>query len=152
MNENPPGPIRWLRKLVRLESALREHVDARLKQEHDLPLAYFSARFHLSAAHNGSLRVGELARAPRITVGGMSKLVDRLERAGLVCREPDRGDRRVSRLSLTSDGASAFAAASVTCASAMAALLDAGLSADRQRDMHDLMVRRLAATEQGGGS
>lgn len=43
-------------------------------------------------------------RALRVTVGGTSKLVDRIGRAGLIARESDPDDRRASRLVLTTAG------------------------------------------------
>ncbi len=47
----------------------------RLKKEHELPLAFFEPLYFIERSHGGSLRVGDLARALRITVGATSKLV-----------------------------------------------------------------------------
>jgi DNA-binding MarR family transcriptional regulator len=57
------------------------------------------------------MRAGDLARALRVTVGGTSKLVDRIERAGLIARQPDPDDRRASRVALTAAGKRKLAAA-----------------------------------------
>lgn len=48
---------------------------------------------------------GELARRTALTTGAITKLVDRLERIGLVRREPDPSDRRKVRLSVVDSGA-----------------------------------------------
>src|SRR5919201_6702037 len=48
--------------------------------------------------------VRELARLERISVPGMSKVVSRLEEAGLVTRTPVGSDRRRVGLTLTEDG------------------------------------------------
>lgn len=48
---------------------------------------------------------GELARRTGLTTGAVTKLVDRLERIGLVRREPDPSDRRKVKLSIVDSGA-----------------------------------------------
>src|SRR6187200_3004343 len=89
----PPSRIQWLSDLIRLEIALWQRIDTRLRQEHDLPLAFFESLFFIACSRDGSLRVGDLARALRVTVGGTSKLVDRIEAAGLIRRESVADDR-----------------------------------------------------------
>ena len=144
----PPRRIRWLSDLIRLEIVLWDRVDTRLKRDHALPLASFEALAALAQAPGGGgLRVGDLARALRITVGGASKLVDRVAAAGLLRREADGEDRRASRLVLTPAGAHRFAAASATYDAEMATVLDAALGADDQRHLHTLVVRLLATTD-----
>src|SRR6266540_2888529 len=96
--------VAWATDLIRLEVTLWDRVDARLRESHELPLACFESLLFISRAPAGSMRVGELARALRVTVGGTSKLVDRIERAGLLAREPDPDDRRASRVTLTVAG------------------------------------------------
>src|SRR5438046_10040823 len=78
--------------LIRLEIALWDRVDARLRESHELPLAFFESLLFISRAPRGSMRVGDLAGALRVTVGGTSKLVDRIERAGLIAHEPAPDD------------------------------------------------------------
>jgi DNA-binding MarR family transcriptional regulator len=143
----PPSRIRWLSDVIRLEIVLWDRIDARLKRDHALPLASFEALFVLGGAPAGGLRVGALARALRITVGGASKLLDRIERAGLLRRAPDGADRRASRVLLTDAGAHALAAAGATYEAEMATVLDAALSADEQRRLHALVARLLAAAD-----
>lgn len=45
-------------------------------------------------AGKGPLSAGELAKEINLTPGAVTGVADRLERAGLVRREPDPGDRR----------------------------------------------------------
>lgn len=45
-------------------------------------------------SHHGPFTAGELARRCRITTGGMTGMIDRLERRGYVRRLPDPKDRR----------------------------------------------------------
>ena len=90
-----------------------------------------------------------LARALRITVGATSKLVDRIEAAGLIRRELDADDRRASRVVLTETGRQKLAESSTTYAAELATMLDATLSATEQQHLHSLVRRLLRAVENG---
>lgn len=83
MSAQPVARVEWVSDITRLEIVLWERVDARLRERHELPLSFFQAP-------SRTQRVGDLAQAPRITIGGASKLVDRVEIAGLIARRPDR--------------------------------------------------------------
>jgi DNA-binding MarR family transcriptional regulator len=145
----PPSRIQWLSDLIRLEIALWDRINIRLKQAHNLPLAVFEPLYFIEHSRDGSLRVGDLARALRITVGATSKLVDRIEAAGLIRRELDVNDRRASRVALTDAGKHQLADASTTYEAEIATVLDARLSTDEQQHLHDLVTRLLAATNDG---
>lgn len=138
--------VQWLSDLIRLEIVLWERVDARLREKHHLPLAFFESLYFIGRSPAGSLRIGDLAEALRVTVGGTSKLVDRIERAGLIRREPDPDDRRASRVALTEPGRRALAAAVRTYEAELAGTLDPELNEEEQRTMHDLVTRLLTAT------
>jgi len=139
------GGVPWLTTLVRLEIALWDRVDGRLRSEHDLPLAYFEALWFLAQSTTG-LRVGELAAAMRITPGGTSKLADRIVRAGLIRREADPLDRRVSRLRLTPKGTRRLAAAKVSYEAELDAAI-ASLDERERRTLHRLVTRLLDAQD-----
>ncbi|MBE7940748.1 MULTISPECIES: MarR family transcriptional regulator [Ramlibacter] len=51
-----------------------------------------------------NMTVAELARQCRLDVGGMTRMLDRLEAKGLVRRERSQTDRRVVNLALTPEG------------------------------------------------
>jgi DNA-binding MarR family transcriptional regulator len=138
-----PNRIQWLTDLVRVEIVLWNSIDARLRRQHDLSLAFFEALYFIGSAPDGSLRVGDLARALRITVGAASKLVDRVDAAGLIRRELDAEDRRASRVVLTDAGRRRLAEAGATYTAELAALLDATLTADEQEHLHVLIKRLL---------
>jgi DNA-binding MarR family transcriptional regulator len=132
----------WLNDLIRLEIVLWEHVDARLKRDHDLPLSSYETL--LAVAGGGEIRIGDLARELRITIGGASKLADRVRAAGLIERTADPADRRASLITTTPLGRAQLAAATVSYDAAVGEILDGVLNDDEQRSMHD-MVRRLLA-------
>ncbi len=88
--------------LVRLQIELWNGLDARLRREHDLPVSWFEAMGVI--ASRPGCRVQDVATTLVITIGGASKLVDRIEKAGRCRRIPDPGDGRSNRLELTSSG------------------------------------------------
>jgi DNA-binding MarR family transcriptional regulator len=144
--------VAWATDLVRLEIALWDRVDARLRESHKLPLAFFESLLFVSRARGGSMRVGDLARALRVTVGGTSKLVDRIERAGLIAREPDPDDRRASRVALTVAGRRKLTSAVKTYEGEVASILGGVLSPAEQQQMSDYVSRLLTSIDRGEGT
>jgi DNA-binding MarR family transcriptional regulator len=144
--------VAWATDLVRLEIALWDRVDARLRESHELPLAFFESLLFISRARGSSMRVGDLARALRVTVGGTSKLVDRIERAGLIARQPDPEDRRASRVALTTAGKRRLTAAVKTYEAEVAGILGGVLRPEEQRQMSDYVSRLLTAIDNGDGT
>jgi DNA-binding MarR family transcriptional regulator len=105
--------------------------------------------YFIERSPDGSVRGGDLARALRITVGATSKLVDRIEAAGLIRRELDADDRRGSRVALTELGRQKLAESTTTYAAELATMLDATLSANEQQHLHTLVRCLLTAVENG---
>lgn len=80
--------------------------------KHDgFPLTWFDVLSRLADAGPDGLRMQELEELALFTRGGLTRLVDRIEAAGLVRREPVVGDRRGVRVVLTVDGRQRYAAA-----------------------------------------
>jgi DNA-binding MarR family transcriptional regulator len=98
--------------LVRYQIELWNAVDARLRADHDLPLSRFEPLQVI--AHRESCRVFDIAEEMVITVGGTSKLVDRLEAAGHVQRRSNPEDRRSSIIELTPSGRRLLSRATAT--------------------------------------
>ncbi|WP_457134496.1 MarR family winged helix-turn-helix transcriptional regulator [Mycobacteroides abscessus] len=88
--------------LIRFETELWSAVDSRLRQDLDLPLTRFEPMQVM--ARRRTCRVQDVATDLVITVGGASKLVDRIEAAGLCRRRANPGDRRSSLVELTPTG------------------------------------------------
>jgi len=94
-------------------AAVCAQIEARLQAAHGLSLRWYDVLLHLYAAPDRGLAMRELGRAVVISKSGLTGLVDRMERAGLVARTPDPRDRRTIRVVLTPDGAAAYEAARV---------------------------------------
>jgi DNA-binding MarR family transcriptional regulator len=89
-------------QLVRFETELWNAVDARLRTEFDLPLSRLEPMQVI--ARRSSCRVYDIAEELSITIGGTSKLVDRIEAAGYCIRTANPDDRRSSIIELTAAG------------------------------------------------
>jgi MarR family transcriptional regulator, organic hydroperoxide resistance regulator len=98
--------------LVRFETDLWNGIDARLRSEHDLQLTWFEP-MQLMAKHP-ACRVYDIKEELSITVGGTSKLVDRIEAAGLCRRRANRDDGRSQIIELTPAGRRLLAKATKT--------------------------------------
>ena len=77
----------------------------------DFPLQYYDVILHVSEGEHG-LRMTDLATAMVVSKSGLTSLVDRMEREGLVARQPDPRDRRATRVVVTKQGRKRFAEAS----------------------------------------
>jgi DNA-binding MarR family transcriptional regulator len=99
-----------VRRLGAWESLLRAHatlvrdLDAELQATHDLSLGDYDVLVTLAAAPGDRLRMRELADRVILSRSGITRRVDRLERAGLVCREPAPDDGRSIEAVLTEVG------------------------------------------------
>jgi len=89
-------------QLIRFETELWNAVDARLRAEFDLPLSRLEPMQVI--ARRSSCRVYDIADELSITIGGTSKLVDRIEAAGYCARRANPDDRRSSIIELTAAG------------------------------------------------
>jgi DNA-binding MarR family transcriptional regulator len=89
-------------ELVRLEIELWNAADARLRADFDLPLSRYEPMRVIE--RRGSCRVNDIATELVITVGGTSKLIDRIETSGYCRRRPNPEDGRSSIVELTPSG------------------------------------------------
>ena len=94
----------WL-ALARAHAAITGRMQEALTAAGLPPLPWFEVLATLSEAPERRLRMGELAEALVITRGGLTKLVDRLIKAGLLERTFCEHDRRVSYATLLPAGA-----------------------------------------------
>ena len=96
---SPPGA-----GFLRVHAALVRELDRELEEAHGLPLTHYEVLLHLSNAPDKRLRMSDLASSVLLSQSGVTRLVDRLERAGHVVRQPCADDRRVLYAQLTDAG------------------------------------------------
>ena len=92
------------RGFLRVHSGLVRQLNAELEASHALPLAHYDVLFHLEVAPGHKLTMSELAQSVLLSQSGVTRLVDRLVRSGLVVREGCAEDRRVMYARLTEAG------------------------------------------------
>lgn len=102
------------RGLLRVHSALIRDLDGQLEREHDLPLSSYEVLLTLEASPQSRMRMSELADSVLLSRSGCTRLVDRLEREGLVTRGECSGDARGAYAVLTEAGRERFRAARMT--------------------------------------
>ena len=93
----------WAR-LVRAEQTVLGRIEAELKAADLPPLSWYDVLLELSRAENGRLRPLELERRTLLAQYNASRLIDRMEKAGLVERLPHPEDGRGQLVAITTEG------------------------------------------------
>ena len=101
-----PTPERLLAWRLYFESALAliDVLDSELERDAGVPMRWYDALVHLEETPAG-LRMNELAERILYSKSGFTRVVDRLEEAGLVRRVRPENDRRSILVVLTDQGA-----------------------------------------------
>jgi DNA-binding MarR family transcriptional regulator len=102
------------RGLLRAHSSLVKALDTELEQAHGLALSSYEVLARLGGCEGGRLRMCELAESVLLSRSGLTRLVDRLEREGLVERGSCEHDARGSFAVITRAGRAELEAARVT--------------------------------------
>lgn len=124
MAKNPrPGdagsPVKWLTaaevdswlSLVRLMTWLPWSIDQQLRRDSNLGMVEYQVLARLSNSPDRTQRMSSLAELTNASLSRLSHLVTRLEKRGLVRREPDPADGRFTNAILTDEGFQALAEA-----------------------------------------
>ena len=90
--------------LVRASIAVTRELGAQLSADHCLSLNEYEALLQLARAPEARMRRIDLANSLLLTAGGVTRLLDGLERDGFVAREESPTDRRVTYAVLTKAG------------------------------------------------
>jgi DNA-binding MarR family transcriptional regulator len=94
--------------LLETASGLSAGLGRELERRADLPITWFEVLLRLGRTPGERMRMVELARQISFTDSGLSRLADRMEKAGLIGRELDRTDRRGTLAVLTDAGREAL--------------------------------------------
>ena len=101
----PPHPAMqaWARFLT-THATLVERIEAELAANDLPPLAWYDVLWELEKADDGKLRMHEIAHAVVLSRSNLTRLIDRLEHAGLTTRERCADDRRGAYAAITPAG------------------------------------------------
>jgi DNA-binding MarR family transcriptional regulator len=102
--------LRAWRGLLRAHASLAKRLDAEL-EAHGLPMTSYEVLHHLEEASGGRMRMCDLAEQAQLSRSGLTRLVDRLERDGLLERCSCEHDARGAYACLTELGRARLCAA-----------------------------------------
>ena len=139
------------RGMLRTHAMLVKRLDAELEAEHGLPLTSYEVLLHLWNAEHGKMRMCDVAESVLLSRSGLTRLVDRLERDGLVERAACADDARGSYAKITEAGRKKLVEAQGTH---LAGVREHFLShlAPQHLDALGEAWERVGATGSGGGS
>lgn len=98
-----PDSGQWA-KLLTVHAVVVDAIEARLEAAGLPPLAWYDVLWALEQAPQMRLRMAGLAQRLVVTRYNVTRLVDRLEAAGLVAREAAQDDARGAYAALTASG------------------------------------------------
>ena len=114
------GPQLSIAELAAWRGFLRTHhemiasLDRELERRHGLPLTSYEVLLQIADSPTGTLRMSDIAERVLLSRSGLTRLVDRLERDGLVRRRTCPSDLRGQNAELTERGREVFADARIT--------------------------------------
>ncbi len=105
-----PAELEIWRVFLECGYALIDILDAELQAEGGMNLRSYDVLVNLEEAEH-PVRMNELASRILASKSGLTRVIDRMEDAGLVAREPSLADRRAIEVVMTPKGAEALQAA-----------------------------------------
>lgn len=111
--ETKPSPqhLKAWRACLTAHSRIIDQMTRELEAEAHLPLVWYEVLLLLRESRTGQLRMHELADLRLLSRSAATRLVDRMERAGLVRRTAAEQDRRGTFVELTDEGLAQLRAA-----------------------------------------
>jgi DNA-binding MarR family transcriptional regulator len=140
--------LAWAR-LLKAERLALARVEAALEQAELPPLSWYDVLLELERAGKAGLRPFELERALLLAQYNLSRLLDRIERGGLIERAPCPQDGRGHVLRLTPRGLSMRKAMWPVYAQAIEAALGSCLDKTEAETLSTLLARIIDAAVSG---
>jgi DNA-binding MarR family transcriptional regulator len=129
------------RSFLRAHAHVLRRLEQDLQTHHKIALASYDVLVQLAEAPGNRLRMSELAEAVLLSRSGLTRLVDRLQREGLVERQPDPGDARGLFTVLTPKGRDALRDAAVVHLAGVSELVLDRLTEAELRQLQELMIK-----------
>ncbi len=79
-------------------------LDDELMRQQGIPLSWYEVLLHLDHSPERRVRMQDLAAMVLLSKSGLTRLIDRMEKAGLVTRQSCPSDRRGTFAALTEEG------------------------------------------------
>ena len=135
---NTPHGEAW-GALTRTHAAVSQRLGDALAQGDFPPLPWYELLGAIAEAPGQRMRMGDLADALVITRGGLTKLVDRLVKAGLLERTYNETDRRVSYATLLPAGFNLLAEMRPVIVAELEDAFSANLSVSQAKDLRETL-------------
>jgi DNA-binding MarR family transcriptional regulator len=135
-----PALTAWIR-LVRGQAAARRTLESQLQAAHGLTVVGYEALLLLSNAEAQAMRRVDLARGLGLTPSGVTRLLDGLERDGLVAKRTCDADARVTYAVLSEAGAERLERASCSHVGSVRALFEERYSDEELETLASLLGR-----------
>ncbi|MFU8841112.1 MAG: MarR family winged helix-turn-helix transcriptional regulator [Nitriliruptoraceae bacterium] len=146
-----PGQLDAWRAFLEAYAVTLDVLERELRAGADLPLTWYDVLVQLAEAPEGRLRMQELAEAVLLSKSGVTRLVDRMERAGLVERTRCSDDRRGTFATLTRAGRDRLRAAAPTHLAGVQTHFAAHLD-DEEAATLAFLLHRVAEANRGAGA
>jgi DNA-binding MarR family transcriptional regulator len=104
---NDPRLRAW-RSLMELHMQLTSLFDAEFQEQLNIDISTYDALLHVYEAGPEGIRMTDLSARLVVSKSGLTTVVDRLEKRGLLRRVPDPADRRAIRVAITDEGYALF--------------------------------------------
>jgi DNA-binding MarR family transcriptional regulator len=127
--------------LLRGHAAVRRSVAARLRDSHGLTVNDYEALVCLSRAEGQCMRRVDLAEALQLSASGVTRLLDGLERQGLVAKALCESDGRVTYAVLTAAGRRKLEKASRSHVAAVRAVFEERYTRAELETLAELLAR-----------
>ena len=137
----------WIR-FLRAHAALTRELSAELVADHGLTLNDYEVLLHLARAPERRMRRVDLAESVLLTASGITRLLEGLERSGLVERVLCDSDRRVAYAQLTGAGLQKLREASRTHIAGIETLFVGRFTDEELATLSALLSRLPAAGDQ----
>jgi DNA-binding MarR family transcriptional regulator len=125
--------------LTRTHAAIVQRLQEMLAAADFPPLPWYEVLATVAEAPEERMKMGDLAEALVITRGGLTKLVDRLVKAGLLERTFCETDRRVSYATLTAAGRDLLAEMRPAVVAELEVAFSANLSVGQAKELRDTL-------------
>ena len=135
------------RGFLRVHATLIRELSAELEQAHGMPLSSYEVLLWLANAPGERMRMAELADSVLLSPSGITRLVDRLVKDGLVGKERCVADRRGWYAVLTDTGRERLAEARGTHLAGVRARFHDLVTPDEQATMTAVWERLLQGAE-----
>ena len=93
--------------LLQAHATLLGSLERELVSGHGMPLTWYEVLMRLASQPEGSMRMQDLARSVLLSKSGVTRVVDRMEEAGLLERRSCAADRRGTYATVTKAGRAA---------------------------------------------